>query len=84
MFSFPSGLLHTWSLLFSHTYNSKPPKSVASRIIVNAWGMFAVVFIAGYTANLASFMAGRMLDPNIDISKVSLLLTKVMFVHLLN
>ena len=69
-FSFPSGLLHTWSLLFSHTYNSKPPKSVASRIIVNAWGMFAVVFIAGYTANLASFMAGRMLDPNIDISKV--------------
>ncbi|XP_063711240.1 glutamate receptor ionotropic, NMDA 1-like isoform X2 [Symsagittifera roscoffensis] len=70
VFSFPSGLLHTWSLLFSHTYASKPPKSVASRIIVNAWGMFAVVFIAGYTANLASFMAGRMLDPNIDISKL--------------
>ncbi|XP_075255438.1 uncharacterized protein LOC142348131 isoform X2 [Convolutriloba macropyga] len=69
-FSFPSGLLHTWSVLFSHTYNSKPPKSVASRIIVNAWGMFAVVFIAGYTANLASFMAGRMLDPNIDISQL--------------
>ena len=41
------------------------------RVIVNAWGMFAVVFIAGYTANLASFMAGRMLDPNIDISKVN-------------
>ena len=32
------------------------PRSFASRFLANAWALFALGFIASYTANLATFM----------------------------
>ncbi|XP_078575302.1 glutamate receptor ionotropic, NMDA 3A-like isoform X1 [Branchiostoma floridae x Branchiostoma japonicum] len=58
-FGFPSALVNVWSILFSHTVYTKPPKSWSSRWVINFWGAFSFIFLGSYTANLASFMVAQ-------------------------
>lgn len=45
-----------WALITNNAVASAPPLGVTSRLLVNVWAMFSLVFIASYTANLAAFM----------------------------
>ncbi|XP_070564328.1 glutamate receptor ionotropic, NMDA 3A-like isoform X2 [Ptychodera flava] len=65
-FGLPSALNIAFSILFSHTVKSKPPKCMTSRFLLNVWGAFSFIFFASYTANLAAFMAGQTSHLQID------------------
>ncbi|XP_069921036.1 germ cell-specific gene 1-like protein [Oryctolagus cuniculus] len=45
-----------WGLVFSNSVPVQNLKGTISKIMVSAWAFFAVIFLASYMANLATFM----------------------------
>ncbi|XP_052777127.1 glutamate receptor ionotropic, NMDA 3A-like [Mya arenaria] len=73
-----SALTMVFSVWFGHTVLTKSPKSWPSKWLQNFWAGTALTLLAGYTANLAAFLAGSAYgDPSFSILDSKLLNQRV-------
>ena len=70
IFGLGSALSSTYSLMFLHSHPCKLPRSISAKIVTYFWAGSALLVVAAYTANLASFMAGRLTHLDLDLLKV--------------
>ncbi|XP_075258442.1 uncharacterized protein LOC142350476 [Convolutriloba macropyga] len=63
-----SSLNSVFGILFLHTLPTKMPRGTATKCITHIWAGISVLVVSCYTANLASFMTGRLTYLDLDIS----------------
>jgi predicted RNA methylase len=79
-YSLASSMNTVWAVLFGHTVKTKTPKSWPAKFLQNCWASASIFVIASYTANIASYIAGKNLpvtysgitDPRVRISLITL------------
>ena len=70
IFAFSSAITLVYSLMFLNTHPCKLPRSLSARLLTCVWAGIALLVVSSYTANLASFMTGRLTYLDLDILKV--------------
>ncbi|XP_064626113.1 glutamate receptor ionotropic, NMDA 3A-like [Lineus longissimus] len=67
-YSLASSMNTVWAVLFGHTVKTKTPKSWPAKFLQNCWASASIFVIASYTANIASYIAGK----NLPVSYIGI------------